>query len=62
MRTGKEGPRTTNIEQGTAIGRVYTVHPKNEECFYLRLLPHTIKGPMYFVDLKTFNGEVYSTY
>ena len=59
---GKKIHGQLNIRQGTAIGRVYTVHPKNEECFYLRLLLHTTKGPTCFADLKTFSGEVYSTY
>ena len=59
---GKKVQGHINIRQGTAISRVYTVHPKNEECFHLRLLLHTIKGPTCFADLKTFNGELCSTY
>ncbi|GFY58241.1 ATP-dependent DNA helicase [Trichonephila inaurata madagascariensis] len=36
-----------------ALGRVYTVHPKNREAFLrLLLLPH-VRGPISFEDLKT---------
>ena len=44
------------------IGRVYTIHPNNKECFYLRLLLHTVVGPTSFESLKTFNGEICNTY
>ena len=36
--------------QSDTIGRVYTVHPNNVECFHLRLLLHTIPGPSCKVD------------
>lgn len=44
------------------LGRVYTVHPNNAECYYLRLLLHTIKGPTCFEALKTINGEICETF
>lgn len=44
------------------IGRVYTVHPKNAECFFLRLLLHEIRGPTSFVALKTVDGYICETY
>lgn len=42
-----------DVYQKDSIGRVYTVHPNNSECFYLRMLLHTIKGPTSFEYLKT---------
>ncbi|UYV64029.1 hypothetical protein LAZ67_2006361 [Cordylochernes scorpioides] len=40
-----------------AIGRVYTVHPNFEECFYLRMLLHSVRGPTSFAALRTINGS-----
>lgn len=33
------------VKKDHCLGRVYTVHPKNAECYYLRLLLHHIRGP-----------------
>jgi hypothetical protein len=41
-----------------AFGRIYTVHPKNDECFYLRLLLVNVRGPTSFESLRTVNGVV----
>ncbi|KAL8608682.1 hypothetical protein ACOMHN_002911 [Nucella lapillus] len=54
---GQEG-----VKAGDTIGRVYTVHPKNRECFYLRLLLHTVKGPTSFENIRSFAGVVCDTY
>ncbi|UYV71174.1 hypothetical protein LAZ67_8002034 [Cordylochernes scorpioides] len=45
-----------------AIGRVYTVHPNFEECFYLRMLLHSVRGPTSFAALRTINGVLCQTY
>ena len=45
-----------------ALGRVYTVHPNQHECFYLRLLLHEVCGPTSFNALKTVDGELCGTY
>jgi hypothetical protein len=45
-----------------ALGRVYTVHLSNSECFYLRMLLHVVRGPTSFTDLKTVNGVTCETY
>lgn len=45
-----------------ALGRVYTVHPNNSECFYLRLLLHEVRGPTSFEALKTVNGVLNPTF
>ena len=50
------------IFKSSTIGRIYTVHPKNLECFYLRLLLTTVKGPVSFEDIKTVNGVICNTY
>ncbi|GFT13829.1 uncharacterized protein TNCV_3023041 [Trichonephila clavipes] len=41
------------IRSTDAIGRVYTVHPNNSECFHLRLLLPEVPGPTSFQYLKT---------
>ncbi|GBN61785.1 hypothetical protein AVEN_227600-1, partial [Araneus ventricosus] len=62
---GKKGqvvPEQEGIRSSDALGRVYTVHPTNSECFHLRLLLHEVRGPMPFTDLRTFDGRVCETY
>lgn len=51
-----------DLMQTDAIGRVYTIHPNNDECYFLRLLLHVKKGPTSFLDLKTINGVLYQSY
>lgn len=43
------------------LGRLYTVHPKQRECFYLRLLLINVPGPTSFDYLKTVNGQLHTT-
>lgn len=50
------------IRKSDTIGRVYTVHPNNFECYFLRMLLHKVRGPQCFNDLKTYEGTLYSTY
>lgn len=47
-----------DIRSSDTLGRVYTIHPTNSECFYLRMLLHNIRGPKSFNDLKTINGKL----
>ncbi|XP_076763394.1 uncharacterized protein LOC143430844 [Xylocopa sonorina] len=49
---------STRKFQRHALGHLYTVHPNNAECFYLRLLLINIRGPTSFQELKTVNGHV----
>ncbi|XP_073821564.1 uncharacterized protein [Musca autumnalis] len=51
-----------NLFSTDSLGRIYTVHPKNDECFYLRLLLVNVRGPTSFQDLRTINGELCDTY
>jgi hypothetical protein len=50
------------IRSGDALGRVYTVHLRNFDCYYLRMLLHKVKGPTSFNDLRTVDGVLYDTY
>lgn len=52
----------TDLVETNAIGRVYTVHPNNSDCFYLRMLLHEVKGPTSFDSLKKVNNEICQTY
>ena len=40
------------VKQAQALGRVYTISPRQGECFYLRLLLHNVRGPQSFAGLK----------
>ncbi|UYV84655.1 hypothetical protein LAZ67_X002997 [Cordylochernes scorpioides] len=59
---GKPVEGHPNIYSSDALGRLYTVHPSNQECFYLRLLLVNVCGPESFQKLRTVNGKVCSTY
>ena len=50
------------IKMHPTLGRVYTVHPNNRECFYLRLLLQHVRGPKSFKDLRTVDGEICANY
>lgn len=61
----KQGKRITEyagICASYTLGQVYTVHPSNAECFYLRMLLHTIRGPTSFESLKNINGKTLQTF
>jgi hypothetical protein len=45
------------IFSNSTLGRLYTVHPKYQECFYLRLLLINVRGPTSFEYLRTVNGQ-----
>ena len=51
-----------NIFKAQCIGRVYTISPNQQECYYLRMLLHHVKGPSCFDDLKKVNGTTCITY
>ncbi|UYV80693.1 hypothetical protein LAZ67_19001416, partial [Cordylochernes scorpioides] len=59
---GTSVPEHEDIFASEALGRVYTVHPNNAECFFLRMLLHTVRGPISFSSLKCFNGEECRTF
>lgn len=59
---GSTVPDYAGIYANETLGRVYTVHPSNAECYYLRMLLHCVKGPQSFQALRTVNAVVYETY
>ncbi|KAL4092359.1 hypothetical protein QTP88_026879 [Uroleucon formosanum] len=50
------------IKKDTTLGRVYTIHPNNVECYHLRFLLHYVKGPTSYSFLKTVNNIEYLTF
>ncbi|XP_044582937.1 uncharacterized protein LOC123263956 [Cotesia glomerata] len=50
------------VKKDQVLGRVYTVHPGNTECYHLRLLLHEIRGPTSFSALKTVDGVIHPTF
>lgn len=59
---GKPVPGYPGVYSTDAIGRIYSVHPSNDECFYLRLLLVNVRGPTSFQHLRTVNGELCGSY
>jgi len=48
---------------GNTLGQLYTVHPKQRECFFLRSLLVNVPGPTSFKYLQTVNVRIlYDTY
>ncbi|GFX98538.1 ATP-dependent DNA helicase [Trichonephila clavipes] len=50
------------VKASDALGRVYTVHVTNLECFCLRMLLHHVRGPTSFTERKIVNGQECQTY
>ena len=50
------------VKEAHVLGRVYTINPRQEECFYLRLLLHHIREPQSFAELKTVEGDLCSSF
>ncbi|GFX79541.1 ATP-dependent DNA helicase [Trichonephila clavipes] len=50
------------VKAGDALGRIYTVHVSNFECYCLRMLLNVIQGPTNFLDLKTVDGQEFQTF
>ena len=50
------------VRKSDVLGRVYTVHPNQFQCFCLRMLLHEVRGPTCFEDLRTVDGVVYDTF
>jgi hypothetical protein len=51
-----------SIFKENTIARLYTVHPNQYECFFLRLLLVNVRGPTCFQQLRTVNGVVHDTF
>ncbi|KAF0775701.1 hypothetical protein AaE_000599, partial [Aphanomyces astaci] len=50
------------IKVTDTLGRVYSVHPAHQECFYLRLLLHNVRGSTSFTSLRTVDEVECPTY
>ncbi|XP_055924684.1 uncharacterized protein LOC129956768 [Argiope bruennichi] len=59
---GDAVPGHPDVRSTDALGRIYTLPPKNVEYFYLRLLLLDVRGPTSFESLRTVNGIVRSTF
>lgn len=49
------------LKDTDALGYIYTVHPNNDKCYYLRLLLVNVGGPTSFQQLRTVDGYLYAT-
>ena len=61
----KQGTDVTGfpgVKEAHVLGRVYTINPRQGECFYLWLLLHHIRGPQSFAELKTVEGDLCSSF
>ncbi|XP_059051905.1 uncharacterized protein LOC131846585 [Achroia grisella] len=61
-RQGDAVPNHPDMRSTDALGRIYTVHPKDHECFHLRLLLLNVRGPTSFKSLRTINGRECPTF
>ena len=61
-KVGTPVPGYEGVRKSDALGRVYAVHPRQAECYYLRLLLHTVHGPTSFDDVRTVDDQVCETY
>ena len=61
-KAGKEVEGHPGIKSSDVLGRVYSIHPNQFECFFLRMLLFEIKGPQSFQDLLTVAGNICPTY
>ena len=59
---GKDVTGFPGVKEAHILGRVYTVNPRQGECFYLRLLLHNIRGPQSFAHLRTVEGNLCSSF
>ncbi|GFS73153.1 ATP-dependent DNA helicase [Trichonephila clavipes] len=50
------------VKARDALGRIYTVHVSNFECYCLRMLLNVIQGPTNFLDLKIVDGQEFETF
>lgn len=55
-------PGHPGVKKDQVLGKIYTVHPNDSECFYLRLLLHKVRGPTSFRSLKMVGGIEYPTF
>ena len=59
---GKAVQGQLGIKSSEVLGRVYSVHLNQFECFFLRMLLFEIRGPQSFEQLRTIAGQLCQTY
>ncbi|XP_023720955.1 uncharacterized protein LOC111871823 [Cryptotermes secundus] len=59
---GERVDEQTGIFKETTIGRLYTVHPNEDECFFLHMLLVNVPGPTSFQQLRIVNGVTHATF
>jgi hypothetical protein len=59
---GQSVPSYPQVFSIGALGRLYTVHPSQDECFYMRLLLVNDRGPTSLQHLRTVDGVLCDTY
>jgi hypothetical protein len=55
---GERVDRQPGIFKETTIGRLYTMHPNQDECFFLRMLLVHVPGPS-VQQLRIVNGVIH---
>ncbi|CAE1278018.1 unnamed protein product [Acanthosepion pharaonis] len=50
------------VKKDATLGRVFTVPPSRQECFYLRLLLHEVSSSTSYNNLRTVNGVLCDTF
>lgn len=58
---GQPVPSYPQVFSTDALGRLYTVHPSQNECFYLRLLLVNVRGPTLLQHLRTLDSVLCNT-
>lgn len=48
-----------SLFKSNSLTRVFTVNPRQTECFYLRSLLVNVTGPLSFQDIRKMNGQQY---
>ncbi|GFV91223.1 transposable element Tcb1 transposase [Trichonephila clavipes] len=61
-RRGEPVDGRPGIFRENTLGRIYTVHPNQDECFYLRMLLVNVPGPGCFHELKIVDGVTHATF
>ena len=59
---GAPVPGFPGYKKDNVVPRMYSIHPRVGECYYLRLLLCEVAGPTTFNSFKQYQGITYSTY
>jgi len=62
QKQGQPVPSYPQVFSTDSLGRLYTVLPSQDECFYLRFLLVNVCGPTSFQHLRTVDGVLCGRY